>query len=145
MKIYFACAIAGGRDHAYVYPQLITHLKNHGEVLTEIFSADDIFDLDNKIDDSEIFKRDMQWLKQAHVMVAETSTSSLGVGYEIAKAESLDKWILSLFKNQDHKKLSAIISGNDYHKLMVRRYNTIEEAYIYINEFFSHLKHEDNK
>ena len=35
MKIYFSGSIRGGRDDAKIYHQIITYLKNFGEVLTE--------------------------------------------------------------------------------------------------------------
>jgi hypothetical protein len=45
----------------------------------------------------------MSWLKEADVIVAEVSTPSLGVGYEIGKAEDMGKRILCLYKNKKIK------------------------------------------
>jgi len=41
----------------------------------------------------------MQWIKEADVFVAEASTPSLGVGYEIAVAELLGRGF-SVFSNR---------------------------------------------
>ena len=45
------------------------------------------------------------------MVVAEVTTPSLGVGYELAKAE-VSKKILCLYRKQEGKSLSAMISGN---------------------------------
>ena len=135
MKIYFACAIAGGRDHAHFYPEFVTHLKNHGQVLTEIFSNNDIFELDAKLNDQDILHRDLKWLNESDIIVAEVSTPSLGVGFEIATALNKGKKVLCLFKNQKGRKLSAMIAGNrDIH---IIRYNDIDEVKQKIDDFFS--------
>jgi len=138
MKIYFACAIAGGRGHAHLYPDLVSHLNKHGEVLTEIFSDNDIFEKDRKLADHKIFNRDMTWINESNVIIAEVSTPSLGVGFEIATALNQGKKVLCLFKNQDDRKLSAMIAGNK--NLNIKRYNTIEEVKQHIDEFFLSIK-----
>jgi hypothetical protein len=46
------------------------------------------------------------------VVVAEVSTPSLGVGYELGQAESMGKRVLCLYCPQDGKKLSAMLVGN---------------------------------
>ena len=40
----------------------------------------------------------MQWLSQSHVVVAEVTQPSLGVGFEIARAVTLNKPVLCLFR-----------------------------------------------
>lgn len=138
MKIYFACAIAGGREHSHLYPELVGHLKNYGEVLTEYFSDDDqLYEAEKGRKDHEIFSRDIARLNESQVIIAETSTPSLGVGFEIATALNQNKKVLCLFKNQNNKPLSSMITGNkDIHLI---KYNNIEEAKQKIDEFFSNL------
>ena len=43
--------------------------------------------------DVEIHDRDMNWITQSDIFVAEVSNPSLGVGYEISAAISLNKKI----------------------------------------------------
>ncbi len=40
----------------------------------------------------------MQWLSQCHVVIAEVTQPSLGVGFEIARAITLNKPVLCLFR-----------------------------------------------
>ena len=110
MNIYFAASIRGGRDDEAVYRQLINELQQYGTVLTEHIAHPD--DVEQGMTDGEIYERDMDWLREADVVVAEVSTPSLGVGYELASAESLGKRVLCLFRPSSGGSLSAMISGS---------------------------------
>jgi len=135
MKIYFSCSIRGVRHDPDTPKLLIDHLKGHGEVLTEhIGQVTEEFEAG--ISEAEIFERDVAWLKEADVVVAEVTGPSLGVGYEIGIAETLGKPILCIFE-ETGKKISAMILGNEV--LTLRGYAELPEAYRYIDEFLSSL------
>ena len=114
-----------------IYRQLIGELQRYGTVLTEHIARPD--DVERGMTESEIFKRDMDWLTEADVVVAEVSTPSLGVGYELARAEHLGKRVLCLFRPSSGGSLSAMISGSRI--LTVAEYETIDEAARAIEEF----------
>ncbi|NNC39135.1 MAG: nucleoside 2-deoxyribosyltransferase [Acidimicrobiia bacterium] len=133
MRIYFAASIRGGRDDAAIYRQLIGELQQYGTVLTEHIAHPD--DVERGMTDEEIYGRDMDWLTEADVVVAEVSTPSLGVGYELARAESLGKRVLCLFRPSSEGSLSAMISGSRL--LTVAEYETIREASLAIREFLN--------
>lgn len=137
-KIYFACSIAGGRDFEHLYPEIINHLKKHGEVLTEIFSHKKILEMDSQISDVEIFDRDIEWINESQLIAAEVSQPSLGVGFEIGTALSKGKKVLCLYKNQQNRNLSAMISGNK--NIYIIRYDDLEEAKQKIDKFFNNPK-----
>jgi hypothetical protein len=61
------------------------------------------------LDDAEILERDMQWLSQAHVVIAEVTQPSLGVGFEIARAITLNKPILCLFRPSSGQRMIIFI------------------------------------
>nr|XP_031544205.1 2'-deoxynucleoside 5'-phosphate N-hydrolase 1 [Vicugna pacos] len=61
--------------------------------------------------DRLIHERDLAWLQQADVVVAEVTQPSLGVGYELGRAVALSKRILCLFRPQSGRELSAMIRG----------------------------------
>ncbi len=137
MKIYFAGSIRGGREDKEIYLQIIEHLSKHGRVLTEHVGNKNINNLgESNFSDNQIYKRDVSWLQEADIVVAEVSTPSLGVGYEIGKAEEMDKKIFCLYRSQKKKKLSAIINGNS--KLEVIEYNKIKDIKRIIDSFFKH-------
>lgn len=76
----------------------------------------------------------MEWVRESDVVVAEVSTPSLGVGYEIGQAQALGKPVLCLFRPQEGKRLSAMLSGNAY--VAIREYQTIEDIQALFKEYF---------
>ena len=136
MKIYFAGSIRGGREDAELYFQIIDYLKNFGEVLTEHVGDVLLSEMgDDGITDTFIHDRDLEWLKTADVLVAEVTTVSMGVGYEIGRAVEAGKPVLCLFRPDSGKNLSAMIAGCT--DLTVQNYQTLEEAEKCIDGFFS--------
>lgn len=111
MKIYFAGAIRGGREDAKVYHEIVQLLSKYGEVLTEHVGDAELGVLGQDIGDCLIHDRDLEWLKQSDCLVAEVTTPSLGVGYEIGKATEWGKKVLCLYRRQAGRSLSAMISG----------------------------------
>ena len=139
IKIYFAGSIRGGRDDKNIYRQMISKLEQYGTVLTEHVGNVDLteFGEDNP-NDEWIFTRDMDWVKESDVLIAEVTNPSLGVGYASARAETMGKPILCLYRQQTNKRLSAMINGNS--EILINYYRTIEEAANTINHFFLNLK-----
>jgi len=132
-KIYFAGSITGGRNDSDLYAQIIELLKSYGTILTEHI-GDKNLTAGGKNKTSEfIFNRDVNWVDEADFIVAEVSTPSLGVGYEIGRAEN-KKPILCLFRDQPDKRLSAMIAGNS--KLNVQKYKTVDDVQKIFSLFF---------
>lgn len=134
MKIYFAGSIRGGRDDKELYLEIINLLGKYGKVLTEHVGDKTLSALgEDGPDDEYIYKRDMAWLNESDIIVAEVTTPSLGVGYEIGKAEE-KKPILCLYRTQDGKRISAMISGNK--SLQVETYTSIQDIEAILEKFF---------
>jgi 2'-deoxynucleoside 5'-phosphate N-hydrolase len=112
MNIYFAGSIRGGREDAGLYARIIQFLKQFGTVFTEhVGDASLTSQGDEGITDFHIHDRDMEWLIASDVIVAEVTTVSTGVGYEIGRAVSLGKIVICLYREQPGKRLSAMIAG----------------------------------
>ncbi|HID70898.1 MAG TPA: nucleoside 2-deoxyribosyltransferase [Desulfobacterales bacterium] len=126
MNIYFAGAIRGGREDAELYSSLIQLLKTYGTVLTEHVGDSTLLDKELFLSEKEIFERDMQWLDLADLLIAEVSTPSLGVGYELAVAEKLKIPCYCLFRKKHGRALSAMIDGNPYFQVLT--YTTNADA-----------------
>ena len=134
MLIYFAGSIRGGREDAALYLQIIEYLKTFGEVLTEHIGDPNLPRLgDDGPTDKYIHDRDLKWLQSAEVLVAEVTTVSMGVGYEIGRAVETGKKVLCLFRPDSGKNLSAMISGCE--DLQLINYTNLEEAKKAIAEF----------
>ena len=136
MKIYFAGAIRGGRQETDIYNNIITYLSSKAEVLTEHVGSSELTTIgEANRSDREIFMRDIEWLQSADLVIAEVTTPSLGVGYELGIAEKLKIPVLCLYRLQKGKRLSAMIGGNK--KFKCQTYETLDEAKIHINNFLN--------
>lgn len=142
MKIYFAGSIRAGRDDKELYLQIIQHLSRFGTVLTE-HVGDQKLTLkgEDGPSDTWIYNRDMSWLKECDIVVAEVTKPSLGVGYEIGIAQEMGKKIVCFFRQNQNKVLSAMLNGNE--GLQVVNYSSIDELKHEINRIFNDVK--DNK
>ena len=135
MKIYFAGSIRGGRQDKDIYAEIIKHLSALGVVLTEHVGYDgNITQINKQKSQQEIFTQDVNWLSEADVIVAEVTTPSLGVGYEIGVAEKLGKKIICLHR-QDIESVSAMIAGNPNVGLL--QYETVSQAIEKITQIIS--------
>jgi nucleoside 2-deoxyribosyltransferase len=134
MKIYFAGSIRGGREDAALYFQIINYLKTFGKVLTEHVGDPALTSVgDDGPTDKFIHDRDLDWLNSSDVIVAEVTTVSMGVGYEIGRAVEAGKKVLCLFRPDSGKNLSAMISGCD--DLTLANYCGLDEAKQAIDNF----------
>ena len=134
MKIYFCGSIRGGRGDQKIYHQLIKYLKKHGPVLSEHVGDEKLTLLgETATTVREIWQRDTRWLRQADVVIAEVSTPSLGVGYELGIAEKLGKKVLCLYRPRSGLPLSSIVAGNRYFKVV--EYRNLKEAFEHIDKF----------
>lgn len=119
-----------------IYSEIIKALSLYGEVLTEHVGDKKITvrgDEDGP-NDEYIYNRDMGWLRETDVVVAEVTIPSLGVGYEIAKAEEWGKKVLCLYRETEGKRLSAMLSGSE--RLQKRTYRSLEDLKDIFGEFF---------
>src|SRR3989338_4244519 len=136
-KIFFSCSIAGGRDHSHTYADIVKYIKETGmHVLSEVFADKDLTaekGTTHKLTNEEIRQWDLDWIKEADAVIAEVTQPSLGVGYEIAKAEDLKKPTMALFHKDSGRRLSPMISGNPH--VRVFEYKDISEVEKPIRDF----------
>ena len=133
MKIYFAGAIRGGRQNQDQYYQIIKHLENYGQVLTEHVGDINVKKKEISNTDSFIYQRDISWIKKSNVLIADVTVPSLGVGYEISFAEKLKIPILCLFNTNSNLNLSAMISGNN--NIISKKYSNFVQVKEIIDNF----------
>jgi 2'-deoxynucleoside 5'-phosphate N-hydrolase len=115
MKIYYATSIRGASDENSdrINKFIIDTLKKYGSVLTEHFAnLDKTIEGETELTDKQIHDRDLDWITQSDVIVAEVTNPSLGVGYEIVRGLEMGKKVFCL-KANNGKRLSAMISGCD--------------------------------
>jgi 2'-deoxynucleoside 5'-phosphate N-hydrolase len=130
MNIYFCGSIRGGRQDAGLYKRLIDELKKYGTVLTEHIGGDNI---DSSKTDRQIHDEDMAWLRESDIVIAEVTTPSLGVGYEIGRAIETGKRVVCLYRG-DAGSVSAMIQGSP--DLECIKYKGAEEAGSVVERIF---------
>lgn len=134
MNIYFSCSLTGGREDEAIYGKIVRHLESAGhEVPTAHLAHPDVMKVEKVIDPAEVYKRDIDWIRNCDAVVAEVSTPSHGVGYEIAYALNLGKPVLCC-----HKKgipVSKMITGNSSIGLTVFDYADSKEMLAGVDEF----------
>lgn len=127
MKIYFACSISGGRKDEKAYQHLVKFLEEMGmDVPTAHIAQTGIEVIDGQENPRDIYQRDVSWIEESDLLVAEVSTPSHGVGYEIGYALSLGKPVICLY-HQDVI-VSKMITGNPHSLLTVKPYQDLAEA-----------------
>ena len=138
MNIYFSCSITGGRKDEEVYQALVNYLlENHHEVPTAHLSGSDVLDLEAAALPQEVYLRDVAWVRGCDAVVAEVSTPSHGVGYEIALALSLGNPVLCCYRSG--MKVSKMITGNTSPGLKVGEYTSIGQAVEIVRNFLAGL------
>lgn len=126
MKIYFSCSITGGRQDQDIYQTMIDLLISAGhEVPTAHLAGSNVMNLEQSISPQEVFIRDSDWVEECDALVAEVSTPSHGVGYEIALALSLKKPVLCCYRKG--KCISKMLIGNKLPGFQLLAYKTKDE------------------
>ena len=143
-KVYFAGSIRGGRADAALYKRLITYIQQElgCKVLTEHVGDLSLSQKEGSTPknlkagenvDQAIYLQDTGWLRESDIVIAECTTASLGVGYELAFAEKLGKPV-HIFYNRERTRLSAMLTGNTY--FHIHPYTTEEEIFPILNSIF---------
>ena len=136
MQIYFACSITGGRQDEAVYQTIVETLLTDGHTVpTAILARPEVVALEQVAEAAEIYARDVAWIRESDALIAEISTPSHGVGYEIGYALGLGKRVLCLHRGG--MRVSKMITGNPDPNLIVQAYSSPEEA-IRIVRAFNH-------
>ena len=134
MKIYFSASIAGGRKYLDVYKIIVNYLKTTDHVVfTEHIVRDDIEKFEKEISARATYERDIKYLHECDIVIAEVSNPSLGVGYEICYAENLKKPILCLYLKSLN--VSRMILGIKSHSVILNCYKNIDEMLELIDKF----------
>ena len=138
MNIYFSCSITGGRDDQPVYGAIVDALLVDGhQVPTAILASPDILSVEVVVSPLDVYQRDVAWVMGCDVLVAEISTPSHGVGYEIALALSLGKPVFCCYRQG--RKVSKMLSGNNHPQIRVVPYEDEQQAVTLIRDFLSQL------
>ena len=126
MKIFYTATILGGREMQPLYKKTVELLGKYGTVMPNHVADPDISKFgETNLTKKEIHDREVDYLQQSDVVVADISLPSLGVGYLVARAVEAGKSVLGLYHGENTYALSAMIQGDT--KIEVALYNNAED------------------
>lgn len=136
MNIYFACSITGGRELESFYQQFVAALEADGHVIpTSHLAQSEAMEGERMLTPVDVYERDVKWVRECDVLIAEVGVPSHGVGYEIGYALNAGKPVLCLAQNG--RRVSKMITGNS--ALEMKTYSTLEEAITMARNFLSSI------
>src|SRR5271156_6552841 len=139
MKIYFGFTVAGDRSALETARTLVQLLEGLGhEVLTRHLVSDDAWEKDRLISPQDVYWRDMAWLEQCEVLIAEVSGSSFGLGFETGYVLGATAKKVILFYRRDlEKKISLLITGNTHPNCTLAPYSNVTDVESFITSNLS--------
>ncbi len=136
MKVFLSGSIRGGRQMLPTYQFICGYLRRNGhEVLSWHVAHDGVEMTESLMSESQIYERDMGFLKESECMIAEVSLASTGVGYEVCSA--INKGIPILCVHRPDTNVSAMILGNTNGNATVKEYSNTEELEVILREFLA--------
>ena len=142
MQIYLACTVRGDRGAVAITRLLADLLEQLGHtVLTRHLLVDDADAQEGRLSEREVFERDVRWLDEADVLIAEASGSSYGVGFEVGyvagRAERTDQRVLLLYDAARRPFVSRLIAGNTHPACTTYPYQDREDLLQFVRVFMA--------
>jgi len=136
MNIYFACSITGGREFEPVYQAITRALLADGHAVPTAHLADtEVKALEAVVNPRQVYERDVAWIRACDALVAEVSTPSHGVGYEVAFALNLGKPVLCIYR--EGQAVSKMLTGNTHVRMQMKTYREAGEAVEIVRSFLA--------
>jgi 2'-deoxynucleoside 5'-phosphate N-hydrolase len=129
MKIYLGFTVAGNRSSIEAAKRILDVVQSLGhEVLTSHLVRNDAWEADRSVAPQKIFARDMNWLAQCDLFVAEVTGSSFGLGFETGYllGATAKKTILFFERATEHR-ISLLITGNTHPNCVLAPYADLRE------------------
>lgn len=111
---------------AGLYRRMIGYIQRTDTVLTEHVGSANLNLMEQGKRDEAIYTQDTGWLRECDLVIAECTCPSLGVGYELAYAESRRK-PCHIFYDRTKTQLSAMLTGNPY--FIIHPYTEEDDIY----------------
>jgi nucleoside 2-deoxyribosyltransferase len=98
------------------------------EVLTRHLIRNDVWEADRALSPQEVYLRDMTWLKQCDLLMAEVSGSSFGLGFETGYLlGATTKKVVLFYRRDAEKKISLMITGITHPNCSLVPYSNFDE------------------
>lgn len=106
-------------------------------VLTRHLLDDNVEAAEATLSERDVFDRDLRWLREADLLIAEASGSSYGVGFEVGyvlgRAEQTGQRVIVLFSVARRPVISRLITGADHPACTTYGYSSTEDLLAFIS------------
>ncbi len=134
VDLYLSCSLTGGRQDQPVVAALVARMEALGHrVLTAHLAAESAVAADGGLAPEEVYQRDTAWLRASEAVIAEVSTPSHGVGFEIAYALERGKPVLCLAR--EGVRVSKMLTGIRQDGVAFQTYGAVDEALAHLETF----------
>jgi len=139
MQIYFGFTVAGDRSTVMAAKKIVATLEEmRHEVLTRHLVADNAWEADRSLTPKEVYLRDMKWLAQCDMFIAEVSGSSFGLGFETGYLlGATTKKLVLFFRRDVESKISLLITGITHPNCRLVPYSDLNEVEIWIRNYLA--------
>lgn len=142
MRIYLACTVRGDRAALPAVREIVSRLQAHGhEVLTAHLLRDDVEQVESALTEAQVYDRDVRWLDECDVVVADASGSSFGVGFEVGyvlgRAAASGQRVFLLYDTRRRDSISRLIPGNTDARCVTFAYADLASLGTFIDEHFA--------
>jgi hypothetical protein len=129
VKIYFGFTVAGDRSTVEMARRIVVWLEAAGHtVLTRHLVSDTARADDRALAPQAVYERDMRWLADSDLFIAEVSGSSFGLGYEAGYVlGSSEKRAILFYRADAAERISLLITGNTHPRCKAAAYTTFDE------------------
>jgi Nucleoside 2-deoxyribosyltransferase len=134
MKIYFGFTVAGDRSTVIAARKIVGILEElRHQVLTRHLVEDNAWEADRSIKPKEVYLRDMKWLEQCDMFIAEVSGSSFGLGFETGYLlGATTKKVVLFYRRAVESKISLLITGITHPNCRLVPYSEFDEVEVWI-------------
>jgi hypothetical protein len=97
--------------------------------LTRHLVSDNAWEADRSVSPQDVYRRDMAWLGQCELFIAEVSGSSFGLGFETGYVlAATSKKVVLLYRRDVEQRISLLITGNTHPNCTLVPYANVEEV-----------------
>jgi nucleoside 2-deoxyribosyltransferase len=139
MQIYFGFTVAGDRSAVTAARKIVGILEEmRHEVLTRHLVEDNAWEEDRSLTPKEVYLRDMKWLEQCDMFIAEVSGSSFGLGFETGYLlGATTKKLVLFFRRDVESRISLLITGITHPNCNLVPYSDLNEVEIWIRNYLA--------
>ena len=120
---------------------ICSSLQRNGHEGLTTTSSDNANDAEAALTEEQVYRRDLEWLTQCEVLVAEASGSTYGVGFEVGyvlgQANRTGQRVLLLYDRNRRHAISRLITGNCDDNCTTFGYASLEELLAMVEQRFA--------